>query len=117
MGHVWVKARIWDPERRHVAEVEALVDTGATFTVIPRRLALELGLGVTRVVPVATAGGVVRLERTRMWIEIEGREEVVPAVISDVVDKVPIGVTTLEVLGLRVDPVARRLVEWTYLLY
>ena len=33
-----------------------------------------------------------------------GREEIVPALISDTIDKVLIGVTTLEVLGLQVDP-------------
>ena len=32
-------------------------------------------------------------------------------------DKVLIGVATLEVLGLQVDPVAGKLVEWTYLHY
>ena len=63
-----------------MAEVEALVDSGATLTVIPRRLALELGLRAIGVVPVATAGWVVRLERTRVWIMLEGREEVVPAI-------------------------------------
>lgn len=117
MGHVWVKARIGDPDRNKTVEVDALVDTGATLTVVPRKMALELGLKATGKIPVAIAGGVLELERTRVWIELEGREEVVPALISDVVDKVLIGVTTLEVLGLQVDPVTGRLKEWTILLY
>jgi predicted aspartyl protease len=37
--------------------------------------------------------------------------------ISDVIDKVLIGVTALEVLGLQVDPLTGRLKEWTALLY
>jgi len=117
MGHVWVKARIGDPGKRRVIEVDALVDTGATLTVIPRKLANELGLEVTGKVPVMTAGGRIELERTRVWIELEGKEDIVSAVISDVIDKVLIGVTTLEVLGLQVDPVTGRLKEWTILLY
>jgi len=117
MGHVWVKARIGDPGKRRIAEVDALVDTGATLTVVPRRLAEELGLEVTGKVPAMTASGKIELERTRIWIELEGREDVVPAVISDIVDKVLIGVTTLEVLGLQVDPITGRLKEWTILLY
>jgi len=117
MGRVWVRARIGDPGKKRVVEVDALVDTGATLTVIPRKLAEELGLEVTGRVPVMTAGGRVVLEKTRIWIELEGREEVVPAVISDVVDKVLVGVTALEVLGLQVDPVTGRLREWTILLY
>ena len=117
MGHVWVKVRIGDPGKRRVAEVDALVDTGATLTVIPRRLAGELGLEVTGKVPVMTAGGRIELDRTRVWIELEGREDIVPAVISDIVDRVLIGVTALEVLGLQVDPVTGRLKEWPILLY
>lgn len=117
MGHVWVKARIGDPDRRKIVEVDALVDTGATLTVMPRKLAEELGLRVTGRIPVMTAGGRVELERTRIWLELEGREDVVSAVISDIIDKVLIGVTALEVLGLQVDPVTGKLKEWVALLY
>jgi len=117
VGHVWVRAKIGDVEGKKVVEVDALVDTGATLTVVPRRLAEELGLRPTGRATVATANGVVELEKTRIWIELEGRGEVVPALVSDVVDKVLIGVTTLEVLGLQVDPITGKLKEWTLLLY
>ena len=117
LGHVWVKVRIGDPDRLNVAEVEALVDTGATLTVVPRWLADKLGLRTTGRTLVESGAGRIEVERTRVWIEIEGREEIVPALISDIIDKVLIGVTTLEVLGLRVDPLTGRLSEWTLLLY
>jgi clan AA aspartic protease len=115
--HVWVRARVGDESGSKSAEVEALVDTGATLTVIPRRLAEELGLRVTGRTEVETAAGKITLERTRVRLELEGREELVPALISDVIDKVLIGVTALEVLGLQVDPLTGRLKEWTALLY
>ncbi len=117
MEHVWVKARVGDESGSRNVEVEALVDTGATLTVVPRRLAEELGLRVTGRTQVETAAGRISLERTRIRLELEGREELVPALISDVIDKVLIGVTALEVLGLRVDPLTGRLKEWTALLY
>jgi aspartyl protease family protein len=66
---------------------------------------------------VETASGRLTLDRTRVWIEIEGRGEIVPVLISDTLDKVLICVTTLEVLGLQVDPVTGRSKEWTILLY
>lgn len=64
-----------------------------------------------------TTGGRIELDRARVWLELEGREAVVSAVISDVVDKLLIGVTALEILGLQVDPVTGRLKEWVALLY
>jgi len=117
VGHVWVRAKIGDVEGKKVVEVDALVDTGATLTVVPRKLAEELGLRPTGRATVATANGVIELEKTRIWIELEGRGEIVPALVSDAVDKVLIGVTTLEVLGLQVDPITSKLKEWTLLLY
>jgi Predicted aspartyl protease len=117
LGHVWVRARVGDESGSRSAEVEALVDTGATLTVVPRRLAEELGLKVTGRMQVETAAGRIVLERTRIRLELEGREELLPALISDVIDKVLIGVTALEVLGLQVDPLTGRLKEWTALLY
>jgi clan AA aspartic protease len=117
VGHVWVRARVSDESGSKSAEVEALVDTGTTLTVIPRRLAEELGLRVTGRTEVETAAGRIVLERTRVRLELEGREEIVPALISDVIDKVLISVTALEVLGLQVDPLTGRLKEWTALLY
>lgn len=117
MGHVWVKAKLGDPERVNVIEVDALVDTGATLTVIPRDIARKLQLKPTGRSVVETGAGRLELERTRIWIELEGEGEVVPALISDIIDKVLIGVTALEVLGLQVDPLTGRLKKWTLLLY
>lgn len=117
MGHVWVKAKLGDPERVNVIEVNALVDTGATLTVIPRDVARELRLKPTGRSVVETSAGRLELERTRIWLELEGEGEMVPALISDIIDKVLIGVTALEVLGLQVDPLTGRLKKWTLLLY
>jgi len=97
--------------------VEALVETGATLTVVPRRLAEQLGLRVTGRTEVEASAGRIALDRTRIRIELEGREDVVPALISDVTDRALIGLTTLEILGLQVDPLTGKLREWTALLY
>jgi clan AA aspartic protease len=107
--------RIGRPDGTNYLDTDALVDTGATLTVIPRSLASELDLQVTGKTYVETAAGRIEQDRSRAFIEIEGRSEIVPVLLSDV-DKVLIGVTTLEVLGLRVDPVTGKLVEWTILM-
>lgn len=117
MGHVWVKAKIGDENRIRLIEINALVDTGATLTVIPRRMALALNLRPTGKSIVETGTGRLEFERTRIWIELEGKNEIVPALISDLIDKVLIGITALEVLGLQVDPLTGKLREWALLLY
>lgn len=42
MGHVKVKARIWDIEKTKSKEIDGIVDTGATLSVIPEKIAGEL---------------------------------------------------------------------------
>ncbi len=57
------------------------------------------------------------LDKSRVWIEIMGRGEIVPVLISDVIDRVLVSVTTLEVLGLQVDPITGRSKEWAILIH
>jgi len=66
----------------------------------PGGLAKKLGLKPTGKSVVETGAGRLELERSRIWIELEGRGEIVPVLVSDIIDRVLIGVTTLEVLGL-----------------
>mgnify|MGYP002037358661 FL=1 len=44
MGTFTVRLQVGDPARRQFTEVEALVDTGATHTVLPRDMLLSLGV-------------------------------------------------------------------------
>ena len=117
MGHVRVNVRIGNVDLSKVVEVKALIDIGAALTAILRSLANELGLSITGKSRAETDADVIELERSRAWVEIESRGEVVPVLISDVIDKVLIGVTTLEVLELEIDPLTGRLRERTLLLY
>ncbi len=57
------------------------------------------------------------VDRSRAYIEIMGKADIIPVIISDIADKVLIGVTTLEILELEVDLAAGRLRERTLLLY
>jgi predicted aspartyl protease len=66
---------------------------------------------------VETGAGKIKLDRSRAWLELEGKSEIIPVLISDTIDKVLIGVTTLEILGLQVDPIEGKLKEWTLLMY
>jgi len=117
VGHVWVEAVIMNPFTGRSASVKALVDTGATDTVIPRKIAEELQLPVTGKSTVLTARGPVELDECIGVMEIMGRRRAVPMLISDEVSFVLIGVTTLEWLRLEVDPTTGKLKESIALLF
>jgi len=61
MGLFRVPAHLTGPTGRSET-VEVLVDTGATFLVVPRALAQRLELRPTRTCPIETAGG-----REEVW--------------------------------------------------
>lgn len=118
MGHVRVKVGIANPrDRSKIIEVpDALVDAGATWTSIPRSVADELSLDIVGQVRVRTAAGPQTLDQSYAYLQIEGKDLVSFALISDTYPSVLIGVTTLEGMGFAVDPVNERLIESELLL-
>lgn len=119
MGHVNVELRVANPVNPTgiTIEASALVDTGATFTTIPRKISDKLGLRVTGKRKVRTATQIETLEQSFASIEINGNLTVSPVLVSETLDKILIGVITLEALGLTVDPTTGQLKEAeTYLL-
>jgi len=117
MGHVEVKVSLSNLEAGTKMDEKGLVDIGATLTVLPRKLADALQLSITAQSKAMTAGGPVSIDLSDVNVEIAGKAATVRVAISDVVDRVLIGVTTLETLGLTVDPLTGQLKESYYLLY
>lgn len=109
MGLFRVRGRLTGPTGRS-EDVDLLVDTGATFLVVPRALAERLGLVARRVAFVAIAGG----QRTA-WpvaearLALEDQEVTTPCFISPEGPAL-LGAVALESLLLAVDPVAKRLI-------
>jgi clan AA aspartic protease len=117
MGHSWVDVWISDSERKHTEKVKALVDTGATLTVLPKKLADKLRIKAVTEVEVESGGGKIRLKRGVARIKIEDKEEITPVLVSEIIDKVLLGVVILESLGFCVDPTTGRLKPTSFLLY
>lgn len=117
MGHIWVDVVISDLEKKHSEKVRALVDTGATLTVLPKALADKLGLKPTFESRVTTGGGEIRLKRSDVKVKIKDKEGITPVLISEIIDKVLIGVVLLESLGFTIDPTTGALKETALLLY
>ena len=116
MGHTWVEAKIANPLTGQDVKVVALVDTGATFTVVPSWIHEKLGLKVVGKKKVETAKGYADLDESFALVEVEGKQGVTPILISKELKDVLIGVLTLEALGLTVDPTTGKLKETRILL-
>ena len=118
MGHVRVRIRLGNPGRRRpVVDVnDALVDTGATLSTVPRALADQLKLQVLGQHTTRTAAGVLTLDQSYALFEYDGRRTVTPIWISDTYPGILIGVVTLEALGLAVDPASGELKNSEFLL-
>ncbi len=109
MGLFRVPAKLTGPTGRS-EQLELLVDTGATFLVVPRTLADRLALQPTRTCPLLIAGG-----REEIWplaearLALDGLEVTTPCLIAPDGPAL-LGAVALESLLLAVDPIAKRLV-------
>jgi len=111
VGVFRVRARVWNPDDpSRCIEVELLVDTGATYTLLPSNLLEELGVKPSRWVRLRLADGrVVERPLGEVGIEIEGyRARATPVVFGEG-DVCLLGSVTMEQLGLAPDPIAKRL--------
>ena len=111
MGTFAVALGVGDPQGRRYEEVEAMVDSGAAYTVLPASILEDLGVEPHEDRGFVLADGS-RLERGfgRTWLSLDGRQEVSPVVFWDE-DSLPLlGAVTLEIFGLCIDPVNGRLV-------
>jgi len=105
MGETVAEVRIAGPKGSKV--LRAVVDTGATNSVIDEGLAKELGVTPTRADDVVLADGSIdRVGVGTAEFEIEGIRQMVPVYIYR---GNLIGLTTLEAAGLRVNPIAQTL--------
>ena len=111
MGVFRVKAKVWNPFKpENAVEVELVVDTGATYTVLPAKVLDELGIKAIRLARLRLADNrVIEKPLGEIGIEIEGyRASATPVVFGDK-DIYLLGAVTMEQLGLAPDPLEKRL--------
>src|SRR5438045_2088510 len=105
------QARLTPDKVRTVEVADAIVDTGATGLMMPKRLIDQLGLIRFRGRRAKTVGGLVTLGvYGAVQLTVQGRECIVDA--HEIADDLPvlIGQIPLEALDWVVDPVGRRLI-------
>jgi clan AA aspartic protease len=108
MGHVYVDADLsWVSTER----VRLLVDTGATYTLLPEDLVQRLGIPPSpRAVRVTLADGSEKdFHLGTVLVRLEEREAGATVLIAPVGSEPLLGVEALEALGLAVDPTTHTL--------
>ncbi len=118
MGMLAVQIQISGMDGGEAKEVEAIVDTGSAYTMLPGRLLRELG-----VAPIGTRrllladGRLADMYYGRAWVTVEGESEVTLVVFGEDHGPALLGAYTLEGLALAVDPVKQRLVPTELIMY
>ena len=109
MGTFSVQVQVGDVQGRQWLNVEALVDTGSTHTVIPQETAQALGIERLEAVPFQLADDrTVEYEVGEARVRLGDRERTVLVVVGESGVGPLLGATTLELFNVAVDPVGRR---------
>ncbi len=92
------------------ATVRFLVDSGATYTVLPFETWKEIGLAPRRSIQLRLADGTA-IERnvSECLIRLPQGEGHTPVILGEQADQALLGVVTLEILGFILNPLTREL--------
>ena len=100
-----------NPQGQNFQEVELEVDTGSTYTALPREILQALGVQVNRSVQSRLADGnrqTVEIGQTR--IKLAGKQFITTVIFAEEGEPNLLGVITLEDALLAVDPVNNTLI-------
>ena len=111
MGMAEVRVRVVNlTDASRAADVDMVVDSGAIYSVVPATILRTIGVQPreTKVFGLANGGSVTRALGDVRY-EIDGSTGAAPVIFGRRGDSSLLGVVTLEALGLRLDPLKRRL--------
>jgi clan AA aspartic protease len=111
MGITFLNLEIANPQKpRKRKKLKFLVDTGATYSVVPEPVLRQLGIKPGRVLELYLADGTsITRRRGNALFAYKDLEAPAPVMFGEEGDSTLLGVTTLECLGLVFDPVKREL--------
>ena len=111
MGTFHVEMEVGDAQGLRYEPVQALVDSGATYNIMPVPLLRRLGVRPTESGSFILADGR-RIQRDmgQTWVRLEGREYIAPVVFGGADTQPILGAVTLNIFGRGIDPAAERLI-------
>jgi clan AA aspartic protease len=117
MGTLTVPVRVGDLSGAQFIDLDALVDTEATYSAIPRDILARLGVEARETRSFELADDrVIEYSVGYATIRLEQREVIVLVIFAPVSTSPLLGATTLETAGLAVDLISQRLIPVTALL-
>jgi clan AA aspartic protease len=109
MGIVYIEGTVTGPKGKK-ATVRFLVDSGATYTLLPRGDWKKIGLEPKRSLTFTLADGTaVERKISECRISLPQGEAHTPVILGEANDEPLLGVVTLEILGLVLNPFNRTL--------
>ena len=111
MGTFSVGIQVGNQPNGDFVEVDALVDTGATYSLLPRDIADQLGITPAGQRSVQLADdSIVNYDVGEARLRLQGDELTVLVVLAPEGTSPLLGATALELFGLAADPVNQRLI-------
>ena len=109
MGITYIEGTARGPTGKEEA-VSFLIDSGATYTLLPTTIWESIGLEPTREQTFRLADGTTVERRiSRCYLILPQGEEYTPVILGEPGDEALLGVVTLEILGLLFNPFNRTL--------
>jgi len=98
-------------------EVDFLVDSGATYTLLPKKVWKQLNLKPFEELKFTLADSTVLSRNiSEVWLEYGGRGRTVQVILGEDKDEALLGSLTLEALGLVLNPFTRELMPMKLML-
>ena len=111
MGTFRVEMGVGDPDGLRYEYVDALVDSGSTYNILPASLLRRLDVQVRRSATFRLADDRrVQRELGQTWVRLNGEEYIAPVVFGDDEAQPLLCAVTLEIFQLGIDPVGMRLI-------
>ena len=93
-------------------DVEFLVDSGATYTLLPEKVCKEFRLKPMREAAFTLADGTtIKRKISEIYFSYKGLHGTTPVILGEKGDEALMGALTLEILGLVLNPFKRELVS------
>ena len=109
MGLVYIEGTVTGPSGKQTS-VQFLVDSGASYTLLPYDVWRDIGLAPKRSVRFTLADGtVVERQVSECHIALAQNDAHTPVILGEPGDEALLGVITLEILGLVLNPFTRTL--------